>query len=73
MTHKEKCVCYCKEQLSSRNLLHVFDQSILNSYYTKHNGSQGNAFIIGLKTADAMIEQYKPAPADLEIYNQIFN
>jgi hypothetical protein len=33
----------------------------------------GNSMIIGLKTADMMIEQYKPIPADMEIYNQYFN
>jgi hypothetical protein len=33
----------------------------------------GNSMIIGLKTADMMIELYKPIPADMEIYDRLLN
>lgn len=64
MTHKEKCVCNCREHLQSRGLLHVFNPSIFQYYYRKHNGAQGNAFLIGLNTADMMIQNFKPAPTE---------
>ena len=73
MTHRQECIAHCKDNLQSRNLTQVFDQSIFDHYYVKNHGAQGNAFIIGLKTADMMIENYKPKPADLEFYNQFFD
>jgi hypothetical protein len=73
MTHRQECIAHCKEALQNRNLQHVFEEKILMHYYHKNNGAQGNAFLIGIKTADMMIEQYKPKPADLEIYTQFFD
>lgn len=73
MKHRSNCIAHCKDALQNRNLQHVFDQSVFNHYYNKNNGAQGNAFLIGIKTADMMIEQYKPKPADLEFYNQFFD
>lgn len=60
MTHKEICVCNCREHLQSRSLLHVFDQKVFEHYYRKNHGAQGNAFLIGLNAADLMITEYKP-------------
>lgn len=74
MSNKEKCTAHCKEALQSRNLLYVFNPAVLESYYRKNNGSHGNAFLIGIKTADLMIEQYKPEPDPaLEQYDPFFN
>jgi hypothetical protein len=73
MTHRQECIAHCKEQLQNRSLNHVFEEKIFNHYYNKNNGAQGNAFLIGIKTADMMIEQYQPKPADLEFYNQFFD
>jgi hypothetical protein len=73
MSHKQKCIDTCKEHLQSRNLLYTFDESIFNHYYRKNNGGMGNSMIIGLKTADMMIELYKPIPADMEIYDRLLN
>ncbi len=73
MTHRQECIAHCKECLQSRSLENVFNQSHFDHVYKKNNGANKNAYTIGLRTADFMIENYKPLPADLEIYNQIFN
>ncbi len=72
MTQVNRCACMCREHLQNRNLLHVFDQTIINHYIQKHKAAQGNAYIIAIKTADMMIAQYKPSPADDDLYDQIF-
>jgi hypothetical protein len=73
MSHKQSCICECREHLQSRNLTHVFNQKEFESTYKKFKGSQGNAFTIGLRAADEMIKSYKPAPAGLEQYTQFFD
>lgn len=73
MTHRQECIAHCKALLQNRNVEYVFEERIFNYYYNKNNGAQGNAFLIGIKTADMMIEQYKPKPADLEFYNKFFD
>ena len=73
MKQKEKCACNCREHLQSRNLLHVFNQSHFEHIYKKFDGTNGNAFSIGLRAADFMIENYKPTPAELEHYKQYFD
>lgn len=73
MTHRQECIAHCKETLQNRNLGFVFEESIFNHYYTKNNGAQGNAFLVGIKTADIMIEQYQPRCTDENFYNQFFD
>lgn len=73
MTHRQECIAHCKEQLENRNLEFAFEEKIFNYYYNKNNGTQGNAFLIGIKTADMMIEQYQPKTADENFYNQFFD
>lgn len=56
MTHKEECICYCIDHLNQRNLSHTFDFKTFEHYYRKNNGAWGNAYLIGLNSADMMIE-----------------
>jgi len=73
MSQFERVATLCREQLEGRSLAHTFDPSIIKSYISKNKASQGNAFLIALKTADMMIEQYKPATApELEQYDPFF-
>ncbi len=70
MTQKEKCTGHCLDLLNSRNAGHAFNPKILDSYYLKFNGGSGNAFVIGMKVADMMIEQYKPTAPGAQENNQ---
>lgn len=60
MSHKEECICYCIDHLNSRNLSHVYNKQLFHHYYRKHNGTNGNAFSIGLNAADFMIQNFEP-------------
>ncbi len=60
MTHKQECICYCIDHLNSRNLFHVYNAKLFDHYYRKNNGFYGNAFAIGIKAADFMINNYEP-------------
>lgn len=55
MTHKEKCIQYCKAYLATLQLLEIFSNALFESYYRKHNGSTGNAYTVGLHAADYII------------------
>lgn len=72
MSQQERVATLCREQLASRGLAHTFNPAIIKSYLLKH-GKQGNAFLIALKTADMMIEQYKPAQDELTLIYEQFN
>ncbi len=59
--------------LQSKNLAYVFNDNDFNHCYRKFNGTQSNAFCIGIRAADMMIENYKPMPEDMNYYNEFFN
>ncbi len=60
MSHKEKCVQYCKEQLQNLQLSQYFNAKDFEHIYRKYNGAQGNAFFVGLNAADFIIHNAKP-------------
>lgn len=64
MSHKEKCINYCREQLQNLNLLHYYSEAKFNHVYRKQNGAQGNAWIIGLNAADYILFTSKPTTHD---------
>lgn len=68
MPHKQECICYCIDHLNSRNLSHVYDKKTFEHYYRKFNGAWGNAYLVGLKAADMMIEN--PTPNEEEVTHE---
>lgn len=55
MTHKQKCIGYCKEYLSTYSLTGIFSYSLFENYYRKFHGSNGNPYTVGLHAADYII------------------
>lgn len=55
MTHKQRCIAYCKQYLQQLSLDNIFSLATFNHYYRKHNGSTGNAYLVGLHAADLII------------------
>ena len=60
MTHKQECIRHCHEYLNSRNLTHVYNQHLFEHYYRKNSGHFGNAYSVGIKAGDLMINNYEP-------------
>lgn len=58
MTHKQECIDTCMEYLQQLSLVFAYSQSIFNHYYRKHNGANGNAYLVGLNAAEMMIKQF---------------
>jgi hypothetical protein len=44
--------------LQQLSLAFAYSQSIFNHYYRKHNGANGNAYLVGLNAADLMIKEF---------------
>lgn len=59
MTHKQKCIEYCKGHLSTLTLTEIFSTNLFDSYYRKHNGSNANPYTFGLHAADFIITNTK--------------
>lgn len=66
MTHKAKCIQNAKDYLTQLQFANIFSISLFEHYYRKNNGSNGNAYLVGLNAGDLMITQAKPTPADLD-------
>ncbi len=46
------------EYLQQLSLTFAFSLSLFNHYYRKHNGANGNAYLVGLNAADLMIREF---------------
>lgn len=58
MTHRDKCIGHCFDCLNQLGSGFAFNIELFNHYYRKHNGAQGNAYSIGLNSADLMIREF---------------
>lgn len=70
MSQHERVATHCRELLASRNLAYTFNGSVITHHIRKHKSAQANAFIVALKCADKMIEEYQPEQhPELEQYD----
>lgn len=62
MSHKQKCIDNAQDYLMSRGLAEYWSLTLFNSYYRKHDGANGNAYITGLDAADFIIHNALNTP-----------
>lgn len=60
MSHKQQCIEHCKDFLQQLNLSQYFSESLFMHVYRKQQGSQGNAWSVGINAADYIILNSKP-------------
>lgn len=56
-THKKRCIDFCKEFLTQMGYSQIFELSNFLHRYRKTNGSNKNAYSVGLDAADYMIRE----------------
>lgn len=60
ITHKYRCISFCKEYLNELGLSAYFNMPDFMHIYRKFNGAMGNAFYVGMDAADFIIQNAKP-------------
>lgn len=60
MSHKQECICYCIDLLTSRNLAHIYNKHLFEHYYRKNHCCSGNAYTVGLNAMDFLINNFEP-------------